>query len=132
MNITQIASTGVQANATPVMSEVSSTDAEQFRNLLGNDGVIEDMMPQDAVLPQTDEMSLGDAIIRSMQGLQNSHEAQVGKVNELVSVKDDEAFTFQTGMELQFEIMQLNLQQDVTTKVADKSSQSVQTLFKNQ
>lgn len=131
MNITQIVATGIEANVVTSPSEVNPSDAAQFRDLLA-DQAIDDVMPADAVKASGDDMSLGDAILRSMEGLQNSHENQVGKVNELVSMEGDAQFNFQTGMKLQFEIMQLNLQQDVTTKVADKSSQSVQTLFKNQ
>ena len=35
-------------------------------------------------------------------------------------------------MQLQFDLMQMNLEQELTGKIADKTSQGVQTLFKNQ
>ncbi|NJD20692.1 MAG: EscI/YscI/HrpB family type III secretion system inner rod protein [Gemmatimonadetes bacterium] len=42
------------------------------------------------------------------------------------------SYGIQDLMRLQFELMQLNLQIELTPKTADKSSQGVQTLFKNQ
>ena len=35
-------------------------------------------------------------------------------------------------LELQYEVMNLSFQQEVVTKVADKSSSAIQTLIKNQ
>ena len=35
-------------------------------------------------------------------------------------------------LELQYEVMNLSFQQDVVTKIADKASNAVQTLIKNQ
>ena len=44
----------------------------------------------------------------------------------------DKPLSVQDTMRLQYELMQLNMQQELTTKVADKTTQGVQTLFKNQ
>jgi type III secretion system YscI/HrpB-like protein len=35
-------------------------------------------------------------------------------------------------MKLQYDLMQMNLEQELTSKTADKTTQGVQTLFKNQ
>jgi type III secretion system YscI/HrpB-like protein len=76
--------------------------------------------------------SLGDAILQGMEKAKEGHTDQVDRINALLDKSGDAPMTVQDAMKLQFELMQLNLQQEVTTKTADKTSQGVQTLFKNQ
>ncbi len=76
--------------------------------------------------------SLGDVILKGMEKVSATHEGHVSNVNSMLSKTSDQPITFQDGVKLQMEIMQMNLQQDITTKVADKASQGVQTLFRNQ
>lgn len=76
--------------------------------------------------------SLGDVILKGMEKVSATHEGHISNVNSMLSKTSDQPITFQDGVKLQMEIMQMNLQQDITTKVADKASQGVQTLFRNQ
>ena len=73
--------------------------------------------------------SLGDSILQGMDKMRGSREAHMNAIGELVG---KESLSPQDMMRLQFELAQLNMQQDLTVKVADKANQGVQTLFKNQ
>ncbi|MBI9078778.1 MAG: type III secretion system inner rod subunit SctI [Pseudodesulfovibrio sp.] len=68
----------------------------------------------------------------SNEELESISAAGISPPNELLSKNGDGAMSNQDVMRLQYEMAQLNLQTEMTTKVTDKSSQSVQTLFKNQ
>ena len=76
--------------------------------------------------------SLGDSILEGLGKLKSSHNEQVQKIRDIVDSTQNEPMSMQDAMKLQFELMQLNLQQEATAKAADKSSQGVQTLFKSQ
>jgi type III secretion system YscI/HrpB-like protein len=75
---------------------------------------------------------LGDAILNGMERAKSSHTGRVNSINKLLEKTGAEPMSVQDTMRLQFELMQLNIEQEITPKTADKSSQGVQTLFKNQ
>lgn len=83
--------------------------------------------------PETDQpKGLGDAILEGMEKVKETRDGQVEKIEKIIDKADGETMTMQDALKLQYELMQLNLQQDVTTKAADKSTQGVQSLLKNQ
>jgi len=73
--------------------------------------------------------ALGNSTLQGMEKLKESREAREKKIGQLLQ---SETLSTEEAIRLQYELMQLNLQTDVTTKTTDKSSQGVQTLFKNQ
>ena len=73
---------------------------------------------------------LGEKMLEGMEKLKGSHEEKQAAINELVAQEGD--MSTQDAMKLQHELMKLHLQTDMTTKAADKSSQGVQTMMKNQ
>lgn len=54
------------------------------------------------------------------------------RIHKLSNLASMEAASVPQLIELQYEVMNLSFQQDVVTKVADKTSQAIQTLIKNQ
>jgi type III secretion system YscI/HrpB-like protein len=82
--------------------------------------------------PQVDDPSLGDAILDGIERMKLERDQSVERINDRLASADGQPLSIEDTMKLQFELMQLNIQQDLTTKVADKSSQGVQQLFKNQ
>lgn len=54
------------------------------------------------------------------------------RVRALCELKSDGNVAAAELVELQYEVMNLSFQQEVVTKVADKSSNAIQTLIKNQ
>lgn len=76
--------------------------------------------------------NLGDAILEGMEKMRESRETRVAEVNQILGDTGETEMSVKDAMQVQFDLMQLNLQQDITAKAADKTSQGVQTLFKNQ
>jgi hypothetical protein len=75
---------------------------------------------------------LGDAILRGMERIRDARDTQVQKVHALMETQGAEPINFKDAVQLQFELVQLGLHTEITTKTADKTSQGVQTLFRNQ
>ena len=80
----------------------------------------------------TDNKSMGDAMLEGLQNLKSSYDKTVNKIETTLIDTDSQELTVQELMKVQMELMQVGLQQDLTTKVADKTSQGIQTLFRNQ
>ena len=76
--------------------------------------------------------TIGDAILDGIQNAKETYDMHAEKVSTQLEATGDQHMSVQDAMKLQYELIQMNLQQEMTTKVADKSSQGVQTLFKNQ
>ncbi|MFH0787904.1 MAG: type III secretion system inner rod subunit SctI [Pseudomonadota bacterium] len=90
-------------------------------------------LPQTAP-PRTDESTptLGDAILQGIEKMKADHENRVRQIENNLEEIGDQPMTTQNMMKLQFDLMKLNVQQEVVSKVADKTTQGIQTLFKNQ
>ena len=76
--------------------------------------------------------TLGDAILDGIEQLKTNHDAHLDRIQEQLNATGGEGLNVEDAMRLQFEVMQLSIEQDLTTKMADKTSQGVQTLFRNQ
>jgi len=137
----------VSSGSTPPIGEAKSGDVARFQEAMANGGQpekvsgtesmeppVEDLQKIDpaAQLPPSPRESLGESILNGMGKLRSSQETHAQKINELVAGAKDTPMTVQQTMELQFHLLQLNMHQDLTTKVADKGSQGVQNLMKNQ
>ena len=88
--------------------------------------------PTESVQSTDGPVNLGDRILNGVERIHEDHAARRERVQEMVSATQNAEFNFSRAMDLQMEVMQMNLVQDVTTKTADKGSQGVQTLFRNQ
>ena len=78
------------------------------------------------------ETTLGDAILDGLEKMKTSHDSRMEGIQDRLTKTEGAEMTVQDALALQFEVMQLGIEQDLTTKVADKTSQGVQTLFRNQ
>jgi type III secretion system YscI/HrpB-like protein len=78
------------------------------------------------------QQTLGDAILQGIEKMKAGQENKVQEIEKTLEEIGDQPMTTQNMMKLQFDLMQLNIQQEVTSKVADKTTQGIQTLFKNQ
>lgn len=76
--------------------------------------------------------TLGDAILNGLEQMRTRHDVRMERIEAQLLDKQGADLTVQDAMALQFEVMQLGIEQELTTKVADKTSQGVQTLFHNQ
>lgn len=75
---------------------------------------------------------LGDLVLAGIDRMSVGYQQRVDAVNATISSGGADGLSSQDIMRLQFELAQMTLMQDLTAKVADKTSQGVQTLFKNQ
>lgn len=76
--------------------------------------------------------TLGDAILEGIEKMKTSHDSHMDRIHTQITSTQGGEMSIQDAMKLQFEVMQMSIEQDLTTKVADKTSQGVQTLFRNQ
>ncbi len=76
--------------------------------------------------------SLGDAILQGLDQVRSRHDMRMENIQEKLTSPEGGELTVQDAFALQFEVMQLGIEHELTTKVADKTSQGVQTLFHNQ
>jgi Type III secretion basal body protein I, YscI, HrpB, PscI len=83
----------------------------------------------DDMTPSTGSMdSLGDEILSSIEQAHNAYEQNLDKINQEVG----EPTSLGHLMQLQFDVIKFGLDQDLTTKIADKTTQGVETVLKNQ
>ena len=69
------------------------------------------------------------AVWRSAQA---NNQGMLHRIRALTELRAQHSLSAADLVELQYEVMNLSFQQDVVTKIADKSSNAVQTLIKNQ
>lgn len=134
------------ASSAPI-ADANSMDVSRFRDAMSggetaDQGLdaglqqppVSDLQKSDlsARLPTETSNTLGDSILDGLGKMRSEQDANVQQINQLVGEAKDGPLTVQDTMELQFRLMQLSLHQDLTAKVADKSSQGVQNLMKNQ
>ena len=63
---------------------------------------------------------------------QTNNQGMVHRIRALAELQGSHSLSAAELVELQYEVMNLSFQQEVVTKVADKTSTAVQTLVKNQ
>jgi len=138
----------VSSGSAPPIGEANSGDVSRFQEAMAKAGgdpqkvagselpepPVEDLqkVELEAQLTPAPRESLGESILNGMGKLRSAQESHAQKVNELVAGAEQTPMTVQQTMELQFHLLQLNMHQDLTAKVADKGSQGVQNLMKNQ
>ena len=112
---------------TPNPAEIARFESRMDAQALENPQTA-NQTPPEIHTPDT----LGDVILQGMENLNDSRDVRIQRVTDLVNGMGEKPITIADGMRLQLELMQLNLHHEVTTKTADKTSQGVQTLFRNQ
>lgn len=120
----------VPATPTPSISAVGAerTNVERFdKAFLGP----QEPPAVEAAVP-IENRSMGDVILDGLTRFKSDHDVRADRVAASLEAMKDKPLDMQQAMKLQYEIMQMTLEQDLTSKIADKTSQGVQTLFRNQ
>ena len=73
-----------------------------------------------------------DQVSATWRSAQESHQEMLHRIRALSSMSATDGVSSAQLAELQYEVMNLSFQQEVVAKVADKASNAVQTLIKNQ
>lgn len=129
----------LQQGAGAATKDPTAADQLQFENAMngaGPDGV-QSMTTESSLevnrLQETQvaKPTLGDSILNGIEKLKANHDVRAQRIEQSI-VQSKGNLTMEDMMKLQFEVMQLGIEQDITTKMADKTSNGVQTLFRNQ
>jgi len=81
---------------------------------------------------QIAEQSVQQGASQGAGQVRTQHDMRMENIQEKLVSPDGGELTVQDAMSLQFEVMQMGIEHELTTKVADKTSEGVQTLFKQQ
>ncbi|MBR4170670.1 MAG: type III secretion system inner rod subunit SctI [Kiritimatiellae bacterium] len=79
-----------------------------------------------------DPIPFASELAASWQSAQVNNQGLIHRIRTLSQLNAQHMPTAPDLIELQYEVMNLSFQQEIVTKVADKSSSAIQTLVKNQ
>ena len=115
---------------------VKVEDQLRFEQAMQSEGV--EKVPEEAVEQSAQTTAagqpetMGDTILKGLQDLKVNHDVKMESIQNQLQIAGTEDLSFKDAMRLQMDVMQLTMQEDLATKVADKASQGVQQMFKNQ
>ena len=78
------------------------------------------------------EIPFASQVSAAWRSAQANNQGMLHRIRALTDLRGRHAVSAPEMLELQYEVMNLSFQQDVVTKIADKASNAVQTLIKNQ
>ena len=81
---------------------------------------------------QVEAVPLADKVSASWRSAMDNHQGIVHRIKALTELSGRHSLSAVELTELQYEVHNLAFQQEVVAKVADKSSNAIQTLIKNQ
>jgi type III secretion system YscI/HrpB-like protein len=89
--------------------------------------------PAELKISPVDGETAGDSILRGLDKMSKGFDSTVGQIAQAVnSIKPGETINAADLLKLQFQLTEVTVQQDVTSKVAGKATQSLETFLKNQ
>jgi len=90
------------------------------------------IVPADMASPTGSADRLGDEILKSVEQAHRGYEQNLDRINQEVGKPGAGPMSIGRLMQLQFDVIKFGLAQDLTTKIADKATQGVETVLKNQ
>ena len=78
------------------------------------------------------EIPFASQVSAAWRSAQANNQGMLHRIRALTDLRGRHSVSAPEMLELQYEVMNLSFQQDVVTKIADKASNAVQTLIKNQ
>ena len=81
---------------------------------------------------QPEAIPFADKVSASWMSAQDNHQGIVHRIKALTEMSQTRSLGSIELAELQYEVHNLAFQQEIVAKVADKASQAIQTLIKNQ
>ena len=107
--------------AAPVANPAS---VEKFQAAMAAESVAE--------TTKVDSIPFADQMASAWRTAQADHQGLLHRMRALSELNGKDGMTAAHLTELQYDVMTLSFQQEVVTKVADKTSSAIQTLVKNQ
>ncbi len=90
------------------------------------------VMASEEVVAPTAAVPFADEVSRAWRSAQADHQGILHRMRALSELNGKEGVTAASLLEMQYDVANLAFQQEVVSKVADKSSNAIQTLIKNQ
>lgn len=107
------------------VSAAANPDAvARFQAAMGTDAVNN--------VQQTEDIPLVGQISETWRSAQVDHQGLLHRIKALTELNGEHALSAAELSELQYDVATLAFQQEVVSKVADKASNAIQTLIKNQ
>jgi type III secretion system YscI/HrpB-like protein len=132
------------AGAAPATPEAPTADAlARFESAMGGNpqgepgsvaiAPVEGPGSTAQMAPTAEPASAGDAILRSLERMSHGFESTVQQAQQtLSSVQPGEMMSPADLMRTQFSLMQISVQQEITSKVVGKATQNLDSFLKNQ
>jgi hypothetical protein len=90
------------------------------------------IVPADMASPTGLPDRLGDEILKSVEQAHRAYEQNLNHINQEVGKPGTDPMSIGRLAQLQFDVIKFGLAQDLTTKIADKATQGLETVLKNQ
>lgn len=116
------------SGATSALAAANATGGPQSPSAVADPSAVDRFQKAMAADP-VPFASEATAVWRSAQA---NNQGILHRIRALTELNDTHSPSMANLVELQYEVMNLAFQQEVVTKVADKSSNAIQTLVKNQ
>ena len=111
----------VTRSSSPVTGVADPSAVSRFQAAMGVEGTQE-----------VDPIPFASEVTASWRSAQVNNQGILHRIHALSQMSATQSLSAPEMIELQYEVMNLSFQQEVVTKVADKSSNAIQTLIKNQ
>ena len=115
------AAAAADGQASQVGKTADPAAVERFQAVMGAQGVAE-----------ADPVPFASEVSAAWRSAQENNQGILHRIRALVQLGAEHSPSVPEMVELQYEVANLAFQQEVVTKVADKTSNAVQTLIKNQ
>ena len=115
------AAAAADGQASQVGKTADPAAVERFQAAMGAQGVAE-----------ADPVPFASEVSAAWRSAQENNQGILHRIRALVQLGAEHSPSVPEMVELQYEVANLAFQQEVVTKVADKTSNAVQTLIKNQ
>jgi type III secretion system YscI/HrpB-like protein len=93
---------------------------------------VQPIVPADMASATGSMDTLGDEILRSVEQAHGAYEQNLSQINQDVGKSSADPMPIGRLMQLQFDVIKFGINQDLTTKIADKASQGIETVLKDQ
>ncbi len=121
------------AQATEAATAAKGPDAalvEKFNQVMAT----ADIRPENQIVqpPTPTPIPFADRVGQAFRAAEARQFETYGKLHDMVETSKSKTLSLTELMELQYQVANLSIQQELVTKVIDRGSQAIQTLFKNQ
>ena len=126
--------TGDQQRFEEILGRPSSEAGVSTGSIAPDDAIaaVHPVGSADMASPTGSTDRLGDEILKSVDQAHLAYERNLDRINQEVGKPGKDPMSISRLAQLQFDVIKFGLAQDLTTKIADKATQGLETVLKNQ